>query len=212
MTPRQNLPPVVTTLAASLLPLHHPGGHGDGTVQARQAAVLVLLFPGDSGPHFLLTERPASLRRHPGQIALPGGGREPVDRHLWDTARREAREELGLDTGELISLGRLEDVLVSVSNYIITPFVAWLPHPPSLKVDEREVADVIEAPLDALLDRGAMEEETWELRGMPWRVTFYRIGGRQVWGATARILSDLARGLQTVEQPLEHPPGSVRLA
>jgi 8-oxo-dGTP pyrophosphatase MutT (NUDIX family) len=168
-----------------------------------------LLFPSQGEVRFLLTARPEDLARHPGQVSLPGGAAEPQDRDLWQTVLRETWEELGVRTGRLRPLGRLDPVPVLASNYLIVPFVAWSPTRPRLSPDPREVAEVIEVPLDALLDPSLIEEETWELRVSSWRVTFFRFGEHVVWGATARILSDLAGRLR-VDSGREIVPGAVR--
>lgn len=181
-------------------------------VPLRYAAVLVLLFPRQGEIRFLLTARPEGMLRHPGQVSLPGGAAEPHDASLWQTALRETQEELGVRTGRLRPLGRLEPVPVLASHYLIVPYVAWNPSPPILSPDPREVAEVVEVPLDHLLDPGLVEEETWDLRGRAWRVTFYRFGNKAVWGATARILSDLAARLAGPGGSREVVPGAVRPA
>src|SRR5919199_6822952 len=93
-------------------------------VSLQRAAVLVLLFPRETGPSFLLTERPATLSRHPGQISLPGGAMDPEDPDLWHTAIRETQEELGIKTGRIRPVGCLETIAVAVSRYHVAPFVA----------------------------------------------------------------------------------------
>jgi hypothetical protein len=121
---------------------------------------------------------------------------------------RETREELGLMPGRVVPLGRLDDVDVRVSDSVITPFVGWNPVPPRFTPDHNEVAEVLEVPLESLLHPDAVEEETWDLRGGRWKVSFYRLSDHAVWGITGLILSDLHRRLQS-EQPLVRP-GSVR--
>jgi 8-oxo-dGTP pyrophosphatase MutT (NUDIX family) len=133
---------------------------------------------------------------------------EPHDRSLWETAVRETQEELGLMPGRVVALGRLDDVRVRVGENVITPFVGWNPVPPRFRADRNEVAEVLEIPLESLLHPDAIEEETWELRGSQWLVSFYRFNGRVVWGITAFILSDFHHRLH-VEQPVVRP-GSVR--
>jgi 8-oxo-dGTP pyrophosphatase MutT (NUDIX family) len=213
---------IVEKLRSSLLPLEGEPGttprgypvpfEAAGVAAPRHAAVLLLLFSRGERVSFLLTGRPHTLSRHPGQISLPGGAAEPGDITLWQTALRESQEEIGLKTGRLRPLGRLETVEVTVSNYLITPFVAWNPVPPRLHPDPREVAEVIEVPLDALLDPTAVSEEVWELRGMLRSVIVYRFGETLVWGATARILAHLAVRLRPEEPPMPLMPGSVRPA
>jgi 8-oxo-dGTP pyrophosphatase MutT (NUDIX family) len=172
--------------------------------------VLVLLFPRNSDVRFLLTTRPDTLARHAGQISLPGGRMESHDCTLWDTARREAREELGIRTGRLVQLGRLDPVPVVVSNHLIWPFVAWNPIAPRIDPDPREVAAVVEVSLASLLDPAAVQDEEWEYRGASWQVTLYRFGDVAVWGATARVLADLASRLIPDSAKDARFPGQVR--
>jgi 8-oxo-dGTP pyrophosphatase MutT (NUDIX family) len=175
----------------------------------RQSAVLILLFPLADDVRFVLTRRPHTLARHPGQISLPGGVREKNDATLWDTAVREAHEEIGLRPGRVQPLGRLRPYHLTVSNYLIHPFVAWNPIRPRFRVDRSEVDELIELSISQLIDPASVHEEPWELREQQWRVTFYRFGERTVWGATARILSDLAQTIHGDRPFGATPPGSV---
>lgn len=192
------LPAVLQALRPELLPIRYDVV---GNEQVRRAAVLVLLYPRDGVITLALTARPETMSRHPGQISLPGGMAEAHDATLWDTAVRETREELGLMPGRVMPLGRLNDVGPRVGDSIITPFVGWNPVSPRFRPDPTEVAEVLEVPLDALLLPDAIEQETWELRGSEWLVSFYRLGNRVVWGITGMILSDLHDRLQA-ERPL----------
>ena len=109
---------IFVQLRARLIPFDRQLDTGDSVgSEWRRAAVLILLFPRPTDVSFLLTERPASMRLHAGQISLPGGAEEPGDPSLWHTAKREAREELGLRTGRVRPLGRLDVVFVSASRY-----------------------------------------------------------------------------------------------
>ena len=182
------------------------------TAFPRQAAVLVLLFPRGSDVAFVLTARPNTLARHAGQISLPGGVTEPGDVDLWHTALRETQEELGVRTGRIRPLGQLDPVSLVASNYVIAPYVGWNPFPPVLRPDPAEVAECIEVPVRLLFDPLTVQEEKWELRGDLWHVCFFRLDDKIVWGATARILADLASRLHHpgFREPLI--PGSVRPA
>lgn len=176
----------------------------------RPAAVLVLLFPRGSEFYLPLTVRPETMKRHPGQISLPGGMYEPQDADLACTALREAQEELGIDPNDVQLLGRLPAVQVQVSKHIVVPFVGWTDRVPVMRPDPREVAAIVEMPLSTLIDPNAIVEEVWELHGQEWLVTFYRVGTSEVWGVTARILSQLAGILHEAMNDLPWLPGSVR--
>lgn len=189
------LPAQVAALHSRLLPLDDPGESSGALTGYREAAVLVLLFGPPDGIRFLLTERPSTLPRHPGQISLPGGAREPQDATLWHTAIRETGEELGLDGDSICPLGRLPTVGVRVSRYAMAPFVGWAAREPVLRPNPHEVAAILEVPVSALLDPELVRTEHWDVRGLQRPVTYYRMGEWKVWGATARVLSDLARVL-----------------
>lgn len=165
------------------------------------AAGLVLLYPhrlpdapgpADEAPHLVLTRRTTALRRHSGQISLPGGRYDPDDGSLLRTALRETEEELGVDPADLTIWGRLEPEYIVATHYALAPFVAYTPRRPSFRPAPAEVAEVIDLPLAQILDPSMLEEEIWELQGTPRRVSFYRHAEHKVWGATARILHQLA--------------------
>jgi 8-oxo-dGTP pyrophosphatase MutT (NUDIX family) len=184
------LPQSLSALATSLM--RHDLVVGDDYGDLQLAAVLALLYPRGNGVSFVLTERPESLARHAGQVSLPGGVVEPDDSSPWDAALRETREELGVRTGRIRPLGALPPVQVQITGYHILPFVGWSPVRPRLTPDPREVASVLEVDVGLLLDRRSIQTETWVLRGARRRVALFRFGDTVVWGATARILANLA--------------------
>ena len=115
----------------------------------RKAAVAVTLVgTEDDAAAFVLTRRPLDLRRHAGQWAIPGGRVDPGESDD-EAARRELKEETGLDVGNNSVLGRLDDYRTR-SGFIITPVVLWGPDRPELKPDPREVAAAYVVPLEAL--------------------------------------------------------------
>jgi len=162
------------------------------------AAALVLLYPWqppgahEPGPYLVLTRRTAALRRHSGQISLPGGRHDPEDGSLLRTALRETDEELGVPPDGLTIWGRLEPEWIVVTHYLLTAFVAYTPQRPEFRPSPAEVAEVIEMPLGLILDPESLGQEIWEIQGGPRQVSFYRHGEHKVWGATARILSQVA--------------------
>ncbi len=159
--------------------------------------MLILVYPhgaderGEPVPHLVLTRRTEMLRSHSGQISLPGGRYDPEDGSLLRTALRETREELGVDPAELAILGRLEPEPITVSHYLVAPFIAWAPRRPEFRPAEVEVAEVLEVPLPKLLDPDVVAEEIWEIRGVPRQISFFRHGEHKIWGATARVLGKL---------------------
>jgi 8-oxo-dGTP pyrophosphatase MutT (NUDIX family) len=161
------------------------------------AAGLVLLYPWrapgeeQSSPYLVLTRRTTALRRHSGQISLPGGRYDAEDRHLLHTALRETEEELGVPPDGLEIWGRLEPEWIVASHYSLAPFVAYTPQRPEFRPAPAEVAEVIEVPLSLLLDPEGLAEEIWEMQNETRRVSFYRYGEHKIWGATARVLGQV---------------------
>ncbi len=121
--------------------------------QARQAAVLILIGDGPSGPELMFVERATTLRTHAGQIAFPGGARDANDVDLADTALREAVEETDLDRTGVDVLGALPPIHVAVSGFDVTAIVAWWRRRSGIRVvDPREVAAVWMVPVSQLVD------------------------------------------------------------
>lgn len=172
-----------------------PSPDPDGRILA---AALVLLYPwqapGDDEvfPYLVLTRRTTALRRHSGQISLPGGRYDLEDGSLLRTALRETEEELGVPPSRLEVWGRLEPVWITVTGYLLAAFVAYTPRRPDFRPAPAEVAEVIEMPLSLLLDPASLAEELWEMSDGPRHVGFYRHGEHKIWGATGRILTQLA--------------------
>lgn len=154
----------------------------------KRGAVLILLYMRDGEPHVVFTKRTNKVAVHKGEVSFPGGAYESSDPSLLDTALRETAEELGVDLRGAIILGRLDDVRTASSNFVVAPFVAFVPSPPAFRPDPFEVEEVFDVPLKSLLDPAVFHEEEWELEGVRGRMSFYRHKGHQIWGATARIL------------------------
>ena len=167
----------------------------------REAAVLVLLYPGPAGEAtVLLTERPTGDLRHSGQISFPGGAIEDGDASPEAAALREAQEEVGLDpvATEVRMLGRLDSIEVTPSRFRVVPVLAVTGAAPALTPDPREVASIIEAPLSAFLPGAPIEIVEGESDGRKLRYGGYRIGRFHVWGATAHILGQLGAAFEAV--------------
>jgi 8-oxo-dGTP pyrophosphatase MutT (NUDIX family) len=156
----------------------------------KQAAVLVPLFvAADGGLHAVFTERRADLRRHAGEISFPGGRRDEEDADLASTALRECHEEVGLPPDAVELVGALHPTPTFVTSYAIYPFVGLIEPGFAWVLQEREVAQVLELPLDAL--RAGRGSRRLMRRGIAFRTETYEAGGHLIWGATARIVGDL---------------------
>lgn len=158
----------------------------------RDAGVLLPLHAREGRPYLLFTRRAPMLSSHSGEISFPGGSREATDATLTATALREADEELRIAPERVRVLGHLEPVFTVVSNFLITPVVGWLGDGPiAVTPNPGEVAEVIDAPLDALADPAIFHVERWTRNGRQVPVYFYDLGPHRIWGATGRILHQL---------------------
>jgi 8-oxo-dGTP pyrophosphatase MutT (NUDIX family) len=162
------------------------------SVKPRLSAVMLLLFPGDNHtPSLLLIERPVYDGVHSGQIAFPGGKMDDTDTSLFQTALREMREETGYH-GPVEVLGQLTDVYIPPSNFLVTPFVAYSETKPSWNPDPREVACLIEAPIDFLNnDSFVLEGEFITSGKYKVKAPYFLYQDYKIWGATAIMLSEL---------------------
>ncbi len=165
---------------------------------ARQAGVLVLLFPENGSLHLVLTRRMDTLRGHSGQISFPGGRRDPEDDSFTATALRETCEELGVCDPAIQVIGTLSKMYIPPSNFEVYPTVAYLSERPTFIPNPDEVAEVFTFPIDALLDEQYKALEDREFGGMKMAVPYYAINGHKVWGATAIMLSELEGRLRAV--------------
>jgi 8-oxo-dGTP pyrophosphatase MutT (NUDIX family) len=213
-----SLPELLPAPPEALVPIRIDGAPwklpAEGAASARPAAVLVLIAPDAAGEaRVVLIERTSYDGHHSGEIAFPGGAAEPGDADLVATALREATEEIGLDPAAmgLRIIGELEPFWIPVSNFQVTPIVAFADRLAAWQPDPREVARVIEAPLASFLPDAPITTIERDVR--EWRIRYGayaldEIGeGPAVWGATARILGQLGAILVTEPaSPIQQAP------
>jgi 8-oxo-dGTP pyrophosphatase MutT (NUDIX family) len=159
----------------------------------QQAAVLVLLEDGAVGPEVVLLQRSDTLRHHPGEIAFPGGSREPTDRDPTATALPEATEEVGLDPRGVDPLLTLPRLLIPASGFDVTAAIAHWRHPASIHpVHPEKTRRVLTIALSELDNRARWH--TFRIRGWTGPATYLDVATR-LWGYTAAILGFMADNL-----------------
>ena len=158
----------------------------------RASAVLAPLYEHDGELYVVLTRRTWAMRSHSGEVSFPGGRRDDADVDLWETALRESREEIDLDTSSAERIGELDHLATVTSHSFIVPYVAALPGRPDTRANPAEVSAVLHVPIAELLDPAIYREERWEL---PWAsdrpLFFFELVGDTVWGATGAMLRQL---------------------
>lgn len=161
-------------------------------------AVLVLLYPGNEQKDLFLTltVRTENVKVHKGQVSFPGGGSEPEDTSLVQTALREACEELGVCSEDVRVMGALTPIYIEPSNFHVHPFVAYLPYRPSFVLQIVEVMEVLEVPVSHFFDDKNVGVEDWLIGGVMRRIPYFNVRGYKVWGATAIILSEFVAVLE----------------
>ncbi|MDW7748073.1 CoA pyrophosphatase [Halomonas sp.] len=173
-----------------------------------EAAVLLPIVDRPE-PTLLFTRRADHLNTHSGQVAFPGGKREPQDSDLLATALRESREEIALPPERVELLGRLSDV-VSLHGLRVTPWVGLIPPDLPLVPDPSELDAIFEVPLSHFLKDQRTHTDVIRVDGRDYYVPSYRTDGHVIWGLSAMMLVELlAEGFAMPINLFERPPGEL---
>jgi len=161
------------------------------TENLTEAAVLIPIVERNNGLKVILTKRSNNLKQHPGQVSFPGGKSEKTDKSLVATALRETKEEIGINNKNVEILGQLSKH-VTITGFKITPFIGKIKTGFSTKIQTSEVSEIFEVPLSYLSNPKNFRVESVKWKGK--KRFFYSIpyGPYYIWGATARILKNLA--------------------
>jgi 8-oxo-dGTP pyrophosphatase MutT (NUDIX family) len=172
------------------------------TLSLVDSAVLAPLYRDPRGDLRLIFIRRSPHGIHGGQIAFPGGRREPSDATLLATALREADEEIGLPPNQVHVLAELPVIETVATGFRVAPFLGRLAGaPPTWRRQETEIDEILEVRIDDLLQPDAHDVEQWQLPGWstPRPIPFYRIGPYKLWGATYKIVEPLLPRLTSGE-------------
>ena len=178
-----------------LSPLHRPVTSEviQNLTEYKESAVAVVLFEEETTLQCILIQRTEYTGKHSGQISFPGGKKDNEDADLLATAIRECLEEVGVDISSSEYLGKLTQVYIPVSGFLVEPHVFYYPEVPVFVQQEREVAAVFTISLDELIAEDVISEMkvTTENKLIKMNVPCFNIRDKQIWGATALILNEL---------------------
>jgi 8-oxo-dGTP pyrophosphatase MutT (NUDIX family) len=186
----QDLRPSLTDVRRALASAGPPRLADIEGTAASASAVVAPLYEVDGEAFAVLTRRAQHLRSHRGEVSFPGGRQEPGE-DLWDTATREALEEVALDPSLVTRIGELDHLRTVVGRSYVVPYVAELPGPPELVASPAEVDRILHVPLSDLLSPGVFREERWGVAPLDRPITFFEVEGDTIWGATASMLRNL---------------------
>lgn len=168
------------------------------------SAVMILLYYKSDKLFTCIIKRSVYNGKHSGQMALPGGKFEKNDTVYENTAIRETFEEVGIIIENKDILGRLTELIIPVSNIIVTPFVSYIDFTPNFLINNREVQNIFEFPVMQLLDNNSIKTKTETKNNKEVTIPYYSINNEVVWGATAMILSEFSEVLKRVNLPLKN--------
>jgi 8-oxo-dGTP pyrophosphatase MutT (NUDIX family) len=154
----------------------------------KQASVMMLFMNKDGAVHVLLTRRTDTLTTHSGQVAFPGGRVDSGEEQLA-AAYRETEEEVGISRDRIEYLGRFDDY-VSIAGFHVFCFAGAVEYPYELVPNSNEIESCFEAPLSLFVDQAFDRYEVFNYRGSDYRVFYYYYNNYEIWGLTARILTD----------------------
>jgi len=164
-----------------------PSGKGE----PRESGVLVWLYPQEGKIYLRLIIR-AEFGVHGGQVAFPGGRKEENDKGFWNTALREAHEEIGLSPDKITRIGALTPLYIPPSNFWVHPFIGTSEKPEPSIISKAEVQQYFDVDIMHLLEPDSKGEKLITVSsGEKMNVPAYILEGHIVWGATAMMLSEL---------------------
>ncbi len=167
----------------------------------RKGSVLILVYPENGKAYFPLIKRPEYPGIHSGQIAFPGGKMEPGDKDEVQTALREASEEVGIYPENVRIIGRMSDLFIPASNFLVSPVLGFSVSRPDFVPEEREVSRIIPTALSGLFHPELRKRKVLEFSDdFRLDTPYFEVDQEMVWGATAMILSELIQLLENGKQ------------
>lgn len=165
---------------------------------AKESAVLILLYQKNAQPHTVFIKRNTYNGHHSGQIALPGGKKDASDKDHIATALREANEEIGINANDVKVIGSLSKLWIPVSNINVFPIIGYINYEPAFTIDPYEVQEAIPFAISRLTDKNIIKQEVLNIKEFEIYVPYYDINGHHLWGATAMIMAEFVEILKKV--------------
>jgi len=151
------------------------------------AAVLFPLIEKNNELKVILTTRSKDLPSHPGQVCFPGGKLEKADKNIIECAKRESFEEVGIKSDQINLLGQLDDCITG-TNFKVTPVIGLIDSNYIPVLQENEVADIFEVPLDYFIEKNNQKIEYANYKNKSYSYYQYNWKNKKIWGSTARII------------------------
>lgn len=155
-------------------------------IKYKKSAVNIVLLDTLEATKFILIKRNSKLEYHSGQISLPGGSLDNSDKNLWETAKRETYEEIGVEIKDENYIRELSPLYIPLSNFLVYPFVSYISFVPELKLNKSEVEKAFYADIYTFFN----ESNKYFYENQNIKYPYYKLGNERVWGATAMILSE----------------------
>ena len=173
--------------------------YGNGNpVECNKGAVLILLYPEKSSVSTILIKRSEDDGPHSGQISFPGGRSDPGDKDLFETALREAEEEIGIKRNKVIILGSITPLYIPPSNIEVLPVIAYSKDKPVFQPSKKEVNFLISVEMEQLKNPKTRQVKKVKYDNREVLVPYYNIDGNHIWGATAMILSEFLEVIKNI--------------
>jgi 8-oxo-dGTP pyrophosphatase MutT (NUDIX family) len=158
----------------------------------KKAAVMIIFMEMEHSPYVLLTQRTDRVSTHKGQVAFPGGGFDPTDKNMLDTALRETLEEVGIKPDEIEVLGEFDEY-ISIAGFHVYCYVGALNKAQKYNPSKDEIDRILEAPFSIFYNEEYSRCEKMYYGGRDYDVYYYDYDEAVIWGLTARILTDFSR-------------------
>ncbi len=157
----------------------------------KKSAVLILFYPDKDEIKIPLILRPPYDGTHGGQMSFPGGKVELEDESLIRTALREAQEEIGIKAIDVHVLGKLTEIYIPPSNFLVLPVIGYINYTPDFYPDAKEVEEIVKITIEEMQDENSVEFREIQTRKISFKTQCYILKEKIVWGATALMIAEL---------------------